>query len=188
MSDFMTDAELAILTIIAEKPIAGCDVQEVITERNVRMWTLIGVESLYYLIQKLEQQGLIVNIDEHPPDDHKLRMYRVTSAGIGVLQTAITDLLSSPHLLPRGLEIGLANLPVLNPAQAHHALKGYRDALQSRYEGSRRQHEVLSEHGSPFHILSMFEHHLALIEAEISWFDEWFTRWKSQVDWKTDQN
>jgi len=177
----MKDAELAILSIIAEAPITGYDLKAVIDERNMRLWTLVGVESLYYVIEKLENQGLIVSIDEKPPQQVKHRLYRVTPAGIGVLQTAITDLLSSPQPLPRGLELGLANLPVLKTDQAHHALLGYRASLHTRYEAAQRQLAFLHENDAPFHIISMFEHRIAILQAEMTWFDGWIDSWKEQA-------
>jgi DNA-binding PadR family transcriptional regulator len=177
----MKDAELAILSIIAEAPITGIDVQEVIAARNLRMWTLIGVESVYYLIEKLTDQGLVENIDEHPPEDKRLRLYRITPAGIGILQTAVTDLLASPRQLPDRFDIGLANLPVLSSPQSENALVSYRAGLQSRQDALQKQLHMLRGRNLPFHILTMFEHQLALLSAEIAWFDGWFETWKAQL-------
>ena len=173
----MTDAELAILSIIAESPMAGLDIQKVIDERNLRMWTLIGVESIHYVIEKLEKQGLVVNIDEDPPEDRKLRLFRVTAAGIGVLQTALTDLLSTPRHLPRGFEIGLSNLPVLRTSQVKRSLDAYRAGLQSRRDALEKQLRHLKVQDTPFHIMSMFDHQIAMLEAEITWFDDWIDDW-----------
>lgn len=178
----MNDAELAILSIVAEAPKAGLDVQTVIDERNVRLWTMIGVESIYYVIEKLERQGLIENIDEQPPDNTRLKMYRITQAGIGILQTAITDLLSSARHLPHSFDIGLANLPVLQTSQVRSALVGYRSGLQMRHDSLTEQHKTLqNDKDTPFHILSLFEHQIAMLQAEIAWFDDWMPNWEAQA-------
>lgn len=176
----MTDAELAILSIIAEAPIVGVDIQDVIAARNLRLWTLIGVESVYYVIEKLERQGLITNIDEHPPEDTRLRLYRATPAGIGVLQTAVMDLLSTPRQLPHSFDMGLANLPVLKTSQVRHALRSYRADLQTRHDALIQKRDQVSAGDAPFHILSMFDHQIALLEAELAWFDEWIVAWEAQ--------
>jgi DNA-binding PadR family transcriptional regulator len=177
----MTDAELAILSIIAESPMAGLDIQKVIDERNVRMWTLIGVESIHYVVEKLEKQGLILNIDDNPPDDRKLRLFRVTTAGMGVLQTALTDLLSTPRHLPRGFDIGLSNLPVLRTSQIRRALETYRAGMQSRRDALDNQLSHLKTQDTPFHILSMFDHQITMLEAEMTWFDGWVDQWMAQA-------
>jgi DNA-binding PadR family transcriptional regulator len=179
----MLDAELAILSIIAEAPAGGRlgrDVQEVIDERNLRLWTLVGVESVFYLIEKLEQQGLIVNMDSQPPSDKRLRVYKVTQAGLGVLQTAVTDLMSTLRPFPARFELGLANLPVLNTSQTRYALQTYRSNLQSRQQAIAQQ---LAAHGPDlaFHVRAMFEHQLSSLQAEILWFDAWLPQWEAQA-------
>ncbi|MFP4321362.1 MAG: PadR family transcriptional regulator [Anaerolineales bacterium] len=178
----MTDAELAILSIIAEAPIAGFGVQSVIEERNLRMWTMVGVESTYYIIEKLERQGLVTNIDTQASQDVKDRTYRITPAGTGVLQTAVTDLLSSPRYVPQGFDIGLVNLSVLQTRQVHNALLAYRSGLHARLEALQHQLADLEANAAlPFHIFSMFQHQIALLRAEIAWFDEWFPQWQAQA-------
>lgn len=181
----MTDAELAILSIISEAPIKGTAIQQVIAERNLRHWTLIGVESVYYVVEKLRQQGLVASLDDPPPQDPQTRRYRITSAGIGILQTAITDLLSTPHHLPDSFDLGLANLNVLKPAQIEKALADYRANLQNRHVKLREQLEILQgQQGEnlPFHIRSLFEHQLMSLAAEMAWFDEWIESWRAQAD------
>jgi DNA-binding PadR family transcriptional regulator len=42
----MTDAELAILSIVAEEPIYGYDIQTIITQRALRIWTNIGAHDM----------------------------------------------------------------------------------------------------------------------------------------------
>ena len=89
----MNDAELAILSIVAEDPIFGYDIQTVIEERNLRNWTNIGKSSMYYVLEKLERQGLIENTSASQADDPARRQFQITSAGFGVLQTSVADLL-----------------------------------------------------------------------------------------------
>jgi DNA-binding PadR family transcriptional regulator len=177
----MKDAELAILSIFAEAPRAGWDVQDVIEARDMRLWTLLGVESIYYVIEKLEKQGLILNTDEHPPRDSRKRLYRITGAGIGVLQTAVTDLLGSPRVLPQSFDLGLANLAVLKPMQAYNALMAYESGLKTRLAALKRQKQYAEDRSLPFHIMSMFEHQIMLIETELAWFAEWLPLWQAQA-------
>lgn len=180
----MLDAELAILSIIAEAPSvgrAGHDVNEIITERNLRLWTMIGVESIYYVIEKLEAQGLILNVDRVPPEDKQWRVYRITTAGRGVLQTAVNDLLTSVRQHPSRFELGLANLLVLQPSQVRNALLSHQADLQHRHESVLAQYEYLKTQDVPFHILAMFEHQLAMITAERTWLAVWYPSWEAQA-------
>ena len=55
----MTNAELAVLGLIAERPRHGYEIEGVIQERGMREWTEVGFSSIYYLLKKLEREGLI---------------------------------------------------------------------------------------------------------------------------------
>ncbi|MFL7891509.1 MAG: PadR family transcriptional regulator, partial [Anaerolineales bacterium] len=48
----MTNAELAILSLIAEQPRHGYDIEQAIVARGMRDWTEIGFSSIYYLLNK----------------------------------------------------------------------------------------------------------------------------------------
>ena len=55
----MTNAELAILSLIAEVPSHGYKIEQTIETRGMREWTEIGFSSIYYLLKKLEKAGLM---------------------------------------------------------------------------------------------------------------------------------
>ncbi|HUV26505.1 MAG TPA: PadR family transcriptional regulator, partial [Anaerolineales bacterium] len=62
----MTNAELAILSLIAEQPRHGYDIEQVIEARGMREWTEIGFSSIYYLLNKLEKDGMIESHLQQP--------------------------------------------------------------------------------------------------------------------------
>ena len=51
----MTNAELAILSLVAEQPRHGYEIENVIEQRGMRAWTEIGFSSIYYILKKLEK-------------------------------------------------------------------------------------------------------------------------------------
>src|SRR5436190_22846340 len=116
----MTDAELAILSLLAEGPSYDHDINDTIEARGLRRWTAIGNSSMYYVLEKLEKQGLVERISEQ----FGHRRFQISPAGSGVLQTAVADLLSIPHSFDKAFELGLANLHVLKPSQVRSALLG----------------------------------------------------------------
>src|SRR5258708_36440102 len=89
----MTDAELAILSLLSEGPSFDSDLNVAIDERGIRKWTAIGYSSMYYVLAKLERQGLV----ERTGDESERRRYQISPAGGCVLQTAVADLLRTPH-------------------------------------------------------------------------------------------
>lgn len=177
----MTDAELAILSIVAEGPIHGYDLQTVIAERGLRAWTQIGVSSIYYVLEKLERQGLVQSTITQGADDTARRQYHITTAGIGVLQTAIADLIGTPREHADEFELGLAHLPALHPGQVRTALTAYRQELASRLALARERSVALKSAQAPFHIEAMLSHRIALLEAELAWIEDFVTAWEAQA-------
>jgi DNA-binding PadR family transcriptional regulator len=177
----MTDAELAILSIIAEGPIYGYDIQTIITQRGLRAWTNIGVSSMYYVLEKLERQGLIESKGAQHLEGAARRQYRITPAGFGVLQTAVADLLSTPREHANDFELGLANLYVLRPTQIRTAFITYRQELVSRLAQARERWRKLKDSSPPFNVDAMLGHHVALLEAELAWIKNFIEEWEAQA-------
>ena len=55
----LTLSEQLLLGILAEKDYHGYDIEKVIKERGMRQWTGIGFSSIYYLLNRLEQNQLV---------------------------------------------------------------------------------------------------------------------------------
>lgn len=177
----MTDAELAILSIVAEGPIYGYDIQAVIKERGLRAWTNIGVSSMYYVLEKLERQGLLSSTGAPHTEGPARRKYRMTPAGYGVLQTSVADLLSTPREFGNGFELGLANLHVLGPTRIRAAFAAYHQELDTRLNFNHARRDELFIQNAPFNVVAMFERYIALLEAERAWLIDFIERWEAQA-------
>ncbi len=99
----ITNRETAILGLLAEKSRHGYEIEKVIKERGYRAWTDIGFSSIYYILNRLEDKGLIeskmIDIEGKP----SRRVYSITEDGISVLQEKVKALLSKPAKLISGL-------------------------------------------------------------------------------------
>lgn len=176
----MTDAELTILCLVAERPQFGYEIQQTIDERGLREWLTIGFASIYYILNKLESQTLVsseMRTDGKSPS-HKL--YRLTDGGRGVLQTAISDLLRQPRAFGTGFELGLANLRVLTPRQIFKVLSDHRTDLNHRLEAvktSWQRHQQDDTNGETEHIQALYTHSIALMTAELDWLVNFLADW-----------
>jgi DNA-binding PadR family transcriptional regulator len=170
----MTDAELAILSLLAEGPSYDHDLNTAIEERGLRKWTAIGHSSMYYVLDKLEKQGLIERISE----SYGHRRFQISAAGTGVLQTAVADLLGTPHTYDRAFELGLANLHVLRPTQIRSALLSRRQDIIFKLSKLRDERKVAE---GQFHIEALFDHHISMMEAELAWLDAFTETWEAQL-------
>ncbi len=174
----MTDAELTILSLVAEAPRYGYEIQKLVEDRGLREWLTIGFSSIYYILNRLERQSLISS-RLHTSGGNARKVYELTDAGRGVLQTAISDLLRQPRALGSGFELGLANIHVLKPQQAFRMLVHHRQDLQQRLETvekSWQQHQ--QEDGLPDDTHALYTHSLAMMRAELDWLTVFLDTWR----------
>ena len=82
----MTDAELTILSLIAESPRYGYEIQQLIDERGLREWLTIGFSSVYYILNKLENQKMLTGKFRQEARGPARKIYEITEAGRGILQ------------------------------------------------------------------------------------------------------
>jgi DNA-binding PadR family transcriptional regulator len=168
----LTNAEFAIISLIAEHPSYGYELEQTIETRGMREWTEVGFSSIYYLLRKLETAGLASSQDAPAEGRGPARkVYAITQAGQAELQAAITDALSNPRRSYTPLQLGLANLPALPPAQAKAALQQYHHQLSARQQHVWERWQT-GQAGMPAHAHWMFELSLAQIDAELRFIEK----------------
>jgi len=165
----MTNTELAVLTLIAEQPRHGYEIEQVIEERGMREWTEIGFSSIYYLLRKLDREGLIEGHLEEAERGPARKVYHLTPAGKEAVRAGVLDALSVPVRCYPPLQLGLANLPGIPPAEAAAALRRYRDALSERLAHVQARWE--SQRPLPYFVEAMFDHSVTMIQAEKAWIE-----------------
>lgn len=170
----MTNAELAILSLIAERPRYGYEIEQVIEARGMRDWTEVGFSSIYYLLKKLEQKGFVSGALEPAERGLARKVYRVTGAGRAAFEAATLEALSMPQRGRSPLQLGLANLPAIPPAETLDALRQYRQRLAERraHVQARRN----AQRPLPDHVEAMFDLSLSLLDAELGWIERFIAR------------
>ena len=167
----MTNAELAILSLVAEAPCHGNEIEQIIEERGMREWTEIGFSSIYYLLKKLEKADLVES--ELIPTlgrGKARRVYTITEDGYGVLLASTMDALSHPQQTYPAVLLGVSNLPILEGNQAQNALESYLAGVEERLAHVKGKVEAQSP--LPPHVQYLFDYSLMLLEAEKRWVEK----------------
>jgi DNA-binding PadR family transcriptional regulator len=176
----MTSAELAILSILAERPYHGYEIEEFIETRGLRDWTEIGFSSIYYLLRKLEQDGYIEKEFAKATRGPSRKVYSLTPAGQAAMQAAVCEFLSTPRHLYPPLHLGLANLDAISHSDALSALTLYRDRLEERMEEIENKR---AEHGSRHaNIDALYDHNLHLLRAEREWVETYIENFAARLE------
>ncbi len=183
----LDEIELTILSLVAETPRYEAEIQQVIEQRGLREWLIVGSASVGYVLGLLHRQELVsIAPGEHDPAQ---TVYQITDAGRGVLQTAVVDLLRHPRTLTENFAIGLANIGALKPQLAYRALLQHREALARRLILTELIWERRQQDETPEGIRALYSHGIALMRAERDWLDAFIADWKARhpvVDRDTD--
>lgn len=171
----MTNAEMAILTLLGEAPRHGYEMEQIIEQRGMREWTEIGFSSIYYVLNRLETQGLIESVRSSSAGQGPgKKVFSLTEKGRVTLREQSLAFLSRPPKDYRPLDLGLANLPGLDRAEAAGALRTHREEMKSWIA------HVEARAGLPFnqveHVQMMFDLALVHYRAEIDWLDRSIAR------------
>ena len=176
----MTSAELAILSILAERPYHGYEIEEFIEQRGLRDWTEIGFSSIYYLLRKLEQDGYIEKEFAKATRGPSRKVYNLTPAGQAAMQVAVGDFLSTPRPLYPPLHLGLANLNAISPTDALNSLTLYRDKLEERMEQLENQRNTNGAENP--NVDALYDHHLHLLRAEREWIEGFIEKFAARLE------
>lgn len=164
----MTNAELAILSLIAEQPRHGYKIEEVIKSRGMRAWTDIGFSSIYYLLNKLEKNDFITSRQQQPEGKRPARkVYSITEQGREVYIEAALTALSTPQSGSSPFLLGMSNLPALPRSQALSALKTY--AARNGERLARMLESAQAQRPLPPVAEAMFDYSRVMAEAELNW-------------------
>ncbi len=175
----LTDAELVILSLLVEQPMHGYQIEGQITLRNMRAWTDLSTSSIYYILRKLEEKGLIKKKPEKgsASSERPKNVFQVTENGQSTWKEATIGALSKPKITYTNFLMGLHNLWNIPSAEALDAVTAYRDWLESDLQRQRNDQGELEEMGlSKFPLDVLFDYSYVLGEAELGFLAELITR------------
>jgi DNA-binding PadR family transcriptional regulator len=161
----LTDAELLVLGLVAEMPRHGYELEQVIEQRAMREWTHIGFSSIYYLLGKLEQQGLVTS--EAPSAAKAKRVFRVTDAGRAALAARSLAALRTVSPTYASVLLGMAHWPVLGRDEALDALESRRAAVEA--ELARLGDLQVAQQPLPDYLEALFDYALGQLRADAGW-------------------
>lgn len=164
----LTTAELTLLGLLVEKPRHGYDLEEVITERGMRQWTEIGFSSIYYLLGKLREKGLISETEPARARGPKARkVFAATEDGRRVCAREAERAIAEVRPVFPPLLVGLANLPSVPPGRLRAALDRRAAELAEQHE-TVRQAAAAQPHAPDF-VHAIFDYSLRRLAAEQAW-------------------
>jgi DNA-binding PadR family transcriptional regulator len=162
----MTPAELTVLGLVIERPRHGYDLEQVIQQRGIRQWTDIGFSSIYYLLTKLEQRGML-HVPEAPAPAKGRRVFHATDRGRDAAARNALALIAELRPAQHPVLVGLANLPLLDEQVYDQALHRRLTQLEARIAAVAAAQQAQAPLPRP--ASEVFSFALSQLEAERRW-------------------
>lgn len=158
------EQELIILGLLKDKPRHGYEIKKQIKE-VVSTFAALEVESIYYTLNTLEKKGFVKKVassEGHRPEKF---IYRLTPKGEERFIQLLSKSLLAVDRPSFSIDVALYFLPYLPAEIAMHRLKGRVRILGKVEEALKKLADQLREKSS-YHLKSIVEHNLELLQAE----------------------
>ncbi len=168
----LTIPDLVILSLLAERPMHGYEVNATLENRNVRDWAPVSRPQIYYSLDKLTSLGLIkIGNDNSPAAGPERRVFETTAAGRDRLADALEEKHWVDNRVYEPFLIWLALSWQARPRAFRKQLTARKKLLEERLAEERATiRDVLHEVGHPFHeAVWMLELAIEQMEIELRW-------------------
>ncbi|NMB54620.1 MAG: PadR family transcriptional regulator [Leptolinea sp.] len=164
----LSNLEFAILSLVAEKPVHGYQLEQLIIKRGMRSWTDIGFSSIYHVLRKLQGSNVLTCQNETPGDRPTRKRYSITPAGLALLHDETLLRLSAPQLCTGDFDLALGCLPLLTKEETNTALMANRERLVNQIKVVEQEKEKQASFTPP-HVATLFDHTLYEMRSELNW-------------------
>jgi DNA-binding PadR family transcriptional regulator len=170
----LTTPDLVLLSLLAERPMHGYEINAVLEERHIREWAGVSRPQIYYSLDKLVAARLIAAAgDPGTPAGPERRVFKTTREGIRQLSLA----LESPHWSSERARPPFLTWLALSwqaaPGVFEEQLDRRRAFLEAELGRAKAVlDDVLAEVGHPYHeAVWMLKLTIAEFETELAWID-----------------
>lgn len=167
--------DVFLLGLLAERPMYGYQINELIEEWDIRLWARISFSAIYYALNKLAKRGLVNKVASHKAPVTQY-VYYITEKGRKVLRQRLLEELASRESAYLEYNIGLSFINHLSPEEVIGALKQRLEYVE--YMIGRVKHH-LKKWPPEDRYLAPLSHGLAYYESEKRWLEE-FIEYLSQ--------
>jgi DNA-binding PadR family transcriptional regulator len=170
----LTTPDLVILSLLAERPMHGYEVNATLEDRKIRDWAPVSRPQIYYSLDKLTKLHLIrVGVDDSPATGPERRVFETTAAG----RDRLADALEGKHWVQNRVHQPFLTWLALSwqarPRAFRRQLTNRKQLLEERLAEERATlKDVLNEVGHPYHeAVWMLQLVIEQMESERRWIE-----------------
>jgi DNA-binding PadR family transcriptional regulator len=168
---------LAVLALLFERPMHPYEMATTLREREKEESIKLRFGSLYSVIDRLQEAGLIRAGERVREGNRPERtIYHITEAGTEEMREWLRDLVSTPVKEYPQFETALSLIPVLPPDEAVEMLEVRLGLLDAMIEANIAKHEQATKLGIPSLFMIESDYRVRLLKAERDWIGELIER------------
>ena len=172
IDDTPTGADLALLGLLAERPMHSWEISRQVEHREMRTWTDLARSTVYKQLHSLEERGLVSG-EGTVVAGRSRRTYALTPAGRRAPAVGVVHALATPEYPRWSIDIATYNVDAAPPGEAIAALDVYAATLRERAQGWVALEDYLrDEEGCPPHRWALARRARAMIDGELAWIAE----------------
>jgi DNA-binding PadR family transcriptional regulator len=175
----ISNKEAALMGLLSEKPKHAYEIENDIKERDMRYWTEISMSSVYKLLNKLEKEKLLESKIKLSKNNLSQKVYSLTKAGEKVFNEKLKELISvwQPSVHP--IDVGLANLGLLNKKSAIAQLEKYSESIDKMIKCYVELEDFLIKSGCPLGNVHLAVRRICLLRAEKEWLNKFIKDYRN---------
>lgn len=161
---------LVILGLLRERPLYGYEIKQII-EEHMGDWTSIAFGSIYFALNKLDEEDYIQQVaTEQEPGRPSRSIYQITEAGQKEFLRLLREVWQEVERQYFDLDIGLFFMRALPLEEVKGYLRGRLAQLEAIVSHLKtHSQEELAQEEVPRLAAAIFDHSLYHIEAELAW-------------------
>jgi DNA-binding PadR family transcriptional regulator len=167
----ISNAEAALLGLLSEEPMYPYQLEQQVKYRDMRFWTELSMSSIYKVLGKLEEKGLVVRTNEVSEKNRLRKLYEISGNGKKALQEKLIALLSIPEHARWQVDIGTYNSSLLPVKIVRKSLEEYRNALENNIRDYENLQKFLKDSDCPPYRFAIATRPVFLLRGEIAWVD-----------------
>ncbi|MGM1045555.1 MAG: PadR family transcriptional regulator [Bacillota bacterium] len=158
---------LILLSFLRQRPMHGYEIQQLIQTSRMDVWANVLSGSIYYALNKMESEGLIVTTAEERTGARIRKIYSITEDGETLFQHMIRETLTlPPHSAKSDFSLGLnwiENIPV---PEAVSLLEQNLKQVEESLAQWRLGKEIKGQYGLTPIAIATFDNAIALLDQD----------------------
>lgn len=167
--------DLFVLGRLSMRPTHGHEIMRTLAESRSDLWAELSEKHVYYVLRKLERDGLVTVAEQRDGSRPARRVYSLTEAGLAEFERLMRSdaLVASLPYSEFDVVFGmLAYTDRLTPAEKDAVLEARAEHLRSLIADARTAMQHAEESGTAGLPTRVFAKVVRVAAAELTWLDE----------------